>query len=326
MAELRRHPFVGEWVIICPELGLDGNLHGNGNCKYCGSEDIKEVFRLNADNQQGWMIRVVRGKPYILRSDCDMEKRAAGICDVMEAVGVHEILFDSPSHGITFSDLDLDHATIVIEALRMRHSELESDERLRHALIFKLQDLPAKAESHSCWHIVGTPFISTEIKQELRKAKEYFSYRERCAICDYIRDESRRNQRLICQNNGFVAYAPFAARFPYEVWIIPRRHSSDFFRIGAEEARDLAEIFKRILAAIKDLQAHGYLLQIHSAPYKNPPNEWETLEKDYHWHAEIRPKIDSVDDLARSFGFYINHINPEQAAGKLRALIENKCQ
>ncbi len=328
MGELRRHPFIGEWVIICPELGSNGNCCPGERCRYCSSDEASEIFRLNGGGQNGWMIKLIRSEPRIFKSDCSIGKRAAGVCDVMEAVGVHEILIDSPSHGVTFSDLDLDHATKVIETLRTRHADLGKDERLKHCLIFKTQDLPPRGDSHSCWHIVGTPFISSEIKQELRKAKEYFSYKERCAICDYIMDEAKKNLRLIYGNADFVAYVPFAARFPYEIWIIPKRHVADFHGIGESEVRNFADALRIILDALGRLPSRGYLLHLHSAPYRNSEgvsaDAWQTLENDYHWHVEIRPRIDSLDDFSRSLGFYINNVNPEEAASRLRGIIEGK--
>ncbi|MGQ9603871.1 MAG: galactose-1-phosphate uridylyltransferase [bacterium] len=328
MGELRRHPFIGEWVVICPELGSNGKGQIDGKCKYCDSDGVSEVFRLGGNNQHGWMLRVIRCEPCIFNVDCGVEKRAAGVCDVMEAAGVYEILIDSPLHGVTFADLSFDHAAKVIETLKMRHADLGRDERLRHAFIFKIQDLPARADSHSCWHIVGTPFISTEIKQELRKAREYFSYKERCVICDYIRDEARKNLRLIYENDDFVVYVPFAARFPYEIWILPRSHSADFYQISERQVQNFAQVLKVILDTIGKLPSSGYLLQIHSAPYIGPRtgsgDRWQTLGKDYHWHAEIRPKIDLPDELSKVLGFYINHINPEVAADRLRSIIQGK--
>jgi UDPglucose--hexose-1-phosphate uridylyltransferase len=239
VAELRRHPVSGEWVVICPERNMPiGPGEGNG-CIFCpGRENLtgSEVYRLSCGGESGnsgWCVRVVAESPPLFHIEGDFSKKAAGLCDCMEAIGAHEILVESPYHETEFEDLAERHMALILGVLKTRAADLAGDARLRQVLIFKVRTTAASA--HPRWHIVSTPFVPGSIKEELKGAAKYFSYKERCVFCDYIRQEQKSVARIICEDDHAVAISPFAARFPFEVWVLPRRHSADFKTIGRDE-------------------------------------------------------------------------------------------
>ena len=110
-----------------------------------------------------------------------------------------------------------------------------------------------------------------------------------------------------------VAVAPYAPRFPFETWILPRRHEARFEDAPRQELGSLARMLGDILRRMdKALEMPPYNLLVHSAPVK------EALGDSYHWHVEIIPKLTKVAGFEWATGLYLNPTTPEEAAEVLR--------
>jgi UDPglucose--hexose-1-phosphate uridylyltransferase len=326
MAELRRHPVSGEWVLICPERGSLGSNKTSGDCVFCpGSEQLTgpEIYRLGVrdnPNPAAWRLRVIVDSPPLFHVEGDIAKKAVGLCDCMEAIGAHEVLLDSPAHATEFEDLDEDQIVAILTTLGMRAADLENDERLRQIVIFKVR--VAGSAEHPRWHIVATPFVPGPIKDELNGAAEYFSYKERCVFCDYIRQERKTSLRLICEEPGAIALSPYAASFPFETWILPTTHTPDFRTVPAGDLAGLARVLKKVAGAMTRIpDSLGYIINLHTAPFRKPkPGAWKTIDLDFHWHLDVRPRLDLLNGLKESGAFHLNPVVPEAAAETLRSL------
>jgi UDPglucose--hexose-1-phosphate uridylyltransferase len=121
-----------------------------------------------------------------------------------------------------------------------------------------------------------------------------------------------------------MVLCPFAARFPFELWIVPKRHRCDFVKMQPEELQDLAAVFKEVLSRLKTLlNDPPYNVLLHTAPFRHPkgrPAYWKTIEEDYHWHLELIPRLIRMAGFERGSGFYINPTLPEEAARDLRQI------
>jgi len=326
VAELRRHPVSGEWVVICPEKNSSERPDEGNGCIFCpGNEDLtgREVYRVNGggdSDSPGWCVRVVAESPPLFHIEGDFSKKAAGLCDCMEAIGAHEVVVESPAHDTEFENLSEQQIASVLSVLRIRAADLARDDRLRQVFIFKVR--VTDSSSHPRWHIVSTPFVPGPIKEELKGSARYFSYKERCVLCDYIRQERKSGARVVCEESHVVAISPYAARFPFEVWVLPKRHSPDFEAVEKDEVLGLARILKRVTTAMVKLpKSHGYVINLHTAPLRKPkPGAWETIDRDYHWHLDLRPRLDLLNGLKESGGFHVNPVSPESAAQTLRDL------
>ena len=117
----------------------------------------------------------------------------------------------------------------VFWAWRDRVLDLKRDFRLRHIVIFKNHGASAGASlEHSHSQLIALPIVPREMKEELFGAKRHFQLRERCVFCDIIRQEVKDGTRVIAESADFVAVAPYAPRFPFETWLMPKRHRSRF--------------------------------------------------------------------------------------------------
>jgi UDPglucose--hexose-1-phosphate uridylyltransferase len=326
VAELRRHPVSGEWVVICPEKNSTGDHEEGSQCIYCpGNEGLTgpEVYRVDGggdSDSPGWCVRVVAESPPLFHIEGDFSKKAAGLCDCMEAIGAHEVVVESPAHDTEFESLAECQIASVLGALRTRAADLSGDERLRQVFMFKVRTTDMGC--HPRWQVVSTPFVPGSIKEELKGSARYFSYKERCVFCDYIGQERKAGARIVCEEAHAVAISPYAARFPYEVWVLPKRHSPDFESVDTDEILGLAGILKRVTTAMLGLpESRGYVINLHTAPLRKPkPGAWETIDRDYHWHLNLRPRLDLLNGLKEGGGIHINPVSPESAAKTLRGL------
>jgi UDPglucose--hexose-1-phosphate uridylyltransferase len=160
------------------------------------------------------------------------------------------------------------------------------------------------------------------VKEELNGAKSYFEYKDRSVFEDILRQELKEGERLVYENAAFVAFCPFASRFPFEISIQPRKASPDFHTITPNEIMSLADCLKVTLNKLaKALNNPHYNYIIHTAPARHPRRGyWDTIEQDFCWHFEIMPRLTQVAGFEWGSGFYINPTVPEEAAKYLREM------
>jgi UDPglucose--hexose-1-phosphate uridylyltransferase len=202
----------------------------------------------------------------------------------------------------------------VLWACRERISDLKRDQRFRYIIIFKNHGAAAGASlDHSCSQLIALPIVPREVRDEVDGARVHFQTKERCVYCDIVRQETADGRRMIAENADMVAVAPYAPRFPFETWILPRRHQALFEEAPRHEYASLARMLGDILRRMnKALQLPPYNLLIHSAPVVEKAGEY------YHWHVEIIPKLTKVAGFEWATGFYLNPTAPEEAAQVLR--------
>jgi UDPglucose--hexose-1-phosphate uridylyltransferase len=219
----------------------------------------------------------------------------------MNGIGAHEVLIESPSHDDTFTSLPPDRLLYVFWAFRDRLVDLGRDPRFKYVMVFKNSGKEAGASlEHSHSQLVALPILPM-IVSELDGSIAYYKYKERCIFCDIIRQELREKIRVICQNEHFITLMPFAPRSPFEMWILPKKHSSSYIKTDDVSFIALAQIFSETM---RRLDAHS-----------------EPLEY-FHWHFEIRPKLTTTAGFEWGSGFYINPMPPEDAAVYMREAFE----
>ncbi|UCB56640.1 MAG: galactose-1-phosphate uridylyltransferase [Candidatus Omnitrophota bacterium] len=328
MDQLRKDPITGRWVIVFTDkprrpkdFEIEADRKGTGPCPFCyGHEGMTppeiQAHREGATspNSPGWSTRVVPNKFPALKIEGDLNRQGLGMFDMSNGVGAHEVIIETPDHNKTLADL-MDHEVEkVIWAYRDRSVDLHGDKRFRYIMLFKNQGYSAGASlSHSHSQLIALPMVPKNVREELIGSTTYYEYRERCIFCDMISQETGEKERVICENSRFMAFAPFASRFPFEVWILPKEHHSDFSLIRTEDVIELARILKEVLLRIKyALGDPPYNFIIHTAPIEQKERE------DYHWHIEIMPKLMRIAGFEWGSGFYINPTPAEIAAQYLR--------
>jgi UDPglucose--hexose-1-phosphate uridylyltransferase len=259
-------------------------------------------------------LRVVPNKFPALRIEGELEPSGEGLYDRMNGVGAHEVVIESPDHRATLATLPADTVADVLLAYRDRVVDLKKDPRFEYILVFKNHGAAAGASlEHPHSQLIATPIIPIMVSEELNGSSQYYRMKERCVWCDILHQERRSQRRMIVEANGFVAFAPFAPRFPFETWILPTHHRSAFEETGVEELRGLAEVLGEFLRRMdRVLQHPPFNFMLHTAPLREGPLEH------FHWHLEIIPKLTNVAGYEWGSGFFINPVLPEDAAAALR--------
>lgn len=328
MSEFRKDPIVGRWVIIAPTrakrpLSLRPVVSSvdSGFCPFCeGMEDATppEILAYrnshSKPNERGWSVRVVPNKFPALEVEGDLEKRGDGIYDMMQGIGAHEVIIDCPQHEVNLAQLPVEHVREVLWIYRDRLVDLKKDARLVHALIFKnVGALAGASLEHSHSQLIVSPVIPITVSDEMHGALAFYKYRGRCIYCDMVQQELATARRIVLDTPNFLVFAPFASRFPFETWIVPKRHSSHFENTPRQSIDELGAVLKQTLLKLNialDDPPYNYIL--HTAPF----NSSELAH--YHWHLEIFPRLTRVAGFEWGSGFYINPVEPEKAAEFLR--------
>ncbi len=168
--------------------------------------------------------------------------------------------------------------------------------------------------NHLCLDLYDLPQIPHRIAEELGGAARFVIREGECPWCRLVREEPTRPERMVWQDADTVAFAPFASRSPFEVWIVPRRHEADFGRAGDADVAAAGEALRQVLAALAvTLDGPPYNLVLHTAPLR------EQVDATYHWHWEIHPRLREIAGLELGTGLPVNPVSPEDAVEELLA-------
>jgi UDPglucose--hexose-1-phosphate uridylyltransferase len=330
MSELRRDPIVGRWVIVDtdhpnkPEdFEYEQYIPKGGVCPFCYGNESMTPPEINSfrdpntgPNTPGWQVRVVPNKFPALQIEGELNRTGVGMYDKSNGIGAHEVLIESPYHSKDISDLLSQEVENIIAMSCLRAKDLIKDKRFKYLLLFRNYGHAAGASlEHTHTQIVALPMVPKNVMEEIRGAQNYFEYRERCVFCDIIRQETQEKERIILENKYFLSFCPFVSRFPFEIWIIPKRHNAYFYQMPEEEIPYLATILKDTITRIKKVFINlSYNFIVHSSPVNG-----NTGIEYYHWHIELMPKLTRVAGFEWGTGFYIDPTPPELAVEYLKA-------
>ena len=330
MSEFRRNLITGQWVILAANRGarpqemvVEHVTADHTNCPFCeGREKTTpgEVLALrppgSAADGPGWQVRVVPNKfPALdtVEPTWSADSQLASV-DVFPGDGLHEVIVESPAHLTSITQLnDLQFAD-VLGVYRQRLAALQAAKNYRQVLLFKNAGPVAGATlSHVHSQLIATRIRANLFADRSTQFRQHAESHGNCLACQMIDEAIAESVRLVAQTPHFVAFCPFASRFAYETWIMPRRHQLHFGEIESEILPELAALFRAVLVKLErivKLPAYNYI--IHIAPF-------DTAAPDhYHWHIEILPRIANLAGFELGTGCFINTVPPNQAAAALR--------
>ncbi|MHB8105915.1 MAG: galactose-1-phosphate uridylyltransferase [Candidatus Cryosericum sp.] len=330
MPELRKDPIIGRWVIIATERALhpsnfrtdkEDRLADLSKCPFePGNEastppEILSYRRADSrSNEPGWWVRVVPNKFPALKIEGPMDKHGDGMYDMMNGIGAHEIVIETPNHDEEMALMPETQINEVLCAWRDRIVDLARDKRFKYVMVFKNKGTRAGASvQHPHSQIIALPIVPLRVQEELTGALQYYEYKDRCVFCDLIQQELSDRKRVVEESERFINLVPFAQRFPFETSIFPKQHESDFARTTRSDFLELAGLLKHTLQRLRaTLDDPPFNLVLHMAPLNT-----EVLPH-YHWHIEIMPRVTRTAGFEWGTGFYINPTIPEETAQFLR--------
>jgi len=332
MSELRQDPISGQWVIMAPERAgrpddfeRESGARPQGECPFCAGHEYLTSTPLlelpaHPTTRTGWQIRVLPNKYPAVSSNVGQTFLSAD--SPTPAFGQHEVVVESPQHLLSVTQLEPQQFADVVRVYRDRLRTLKEDRRLRCALVFKNMGLAGGATlQHVHSQIVALSTVPDRLRAELCGSAEWLKRHGSCPYCAMIAREQAEGVRLVAETESLLAISPYAARMPYETWILPRQHASQFEDLSDSAARELAGLLQRVLTPIETVCGSGhhstvaYNYLIHSAPFDTPPCDH------YHWHVEIIPRMTRLAGFEWGTGWHINPVTPEAATQRLRKLL-----
>ena len=288
-------------------------------CPFCKGNEHRtpDYSNIIYDDKNNWIVKVVPNK-YPIISDTNHTEYIPKQNDLFHieiAKGFHDVIIESPDHNFNFYNSKPKDLEYIFEIVIQRLKELYKEENNLYSLYFKNFGLEAGASLyHSHSQMVTNSFIPIQILNEMNGALEHYNKNSKCIYCDIIKEEIKLNERVITQNDEFIAISPFASKSPYQIYILPKNHYASI--INSKHSNKLfSEIVQNIFNRLKKVLGEiSFNYVLHTLPIKLE-NEYS---KSNHWFLDIMPKISKLAGYELGSGTLINYITPEDATKLLK--------
>ena len=338
MGELRKDPFMDRWVILAEERGARPTAitatdaaADRSTCPFCEGhegETEAEIMAVRdpgtAPDTPGWQIRVVPNRYPALRPDAAPVENESDLLQRRTAAGHHEVIIEGVSHTRSISEMPSSEFRQVLQVYRERYQQLAKNSALRSAVLIKNVGAAAGASiEHSHSQLIATPVLPMLLTRELDSARRWQAEHsadpknsedsKSSLWSHWLAGELEDGRRVVVDSDEVVVVCPYAPRFPFETWLLPKQQQSHFERTSDTTLEAMADRLHECIRAIEACLGDApYNYVVHSAPLGEDPTEL------YHWRIEILPRVTRVAGYEQATGLYINPVLPESSALQLR--------
>ena len=324
----RKNILTGEWVLVSPHRtkrpwqGMQEQakelktLKYDPNCYLCPG-NTRANNEINPDYKNTYSF--INDFSAIL--DVKIENFKDNLLEAHTESGICKVLCYSPNHSLTMPQMDESEIVSIIKLWQKEYKDLGSKENINNIQIFE-----NKGESMGCSNphphgqIWAQKSIPTEILKKQNNFKKFYENNNQSMLLAYIKKELELKERIIFENESFVALVPFWAVWPYESMIITKNHRKSILELNEREVADYANILKILTTKYDNLfqTSFPYSTGIHQAPTNNEQN------KEWHVHMSFYPPLLRSANIKKfmvgyeMFGEPQRDITPEQAAESLR--------
>ncbi len=314
MNELRKDYVLDRWVIIAKDRGKRPHDFTQKKepqkkeiCVFCpGNEALTPAEISRVEKNGKWIVRIIPNK----YSATSLEY---GLLDYgfesKPAYGRHELVIETNRHDKNLEDLSVDVIVKILKIYSERIEKLMKLPRTKYVLVFKNKGVDAGVSlAHSHTQIISLPSVPTLIADEARAARIYRQKNKKCVLCDVLKKELK-TERKIFEDRNIAVIAPFASRFPFEAWIVPKKHIRFLKELNESELSSFALSLKKTINALnKILGKPSYNFYLHTSPQN----------ADLHLHLELCPRVAIFGGFELGSGIIINTMPPEIAAKEYR--------
>ena len=324
----RKNILTGEWVLVSPHRtkrpwqGMQEQakelktLKYDPNCYLCPG-NTRANNEINPDYKNTYSF--INDFSAIL--DVKIENFKDNLLEAHTESGICKVLCYSPNHSLTMPQMDESEIVSIIKLWQKEYKDLGSIENINNIQIFE-----NKGESMGCSNphphgqIWAQKSIPTEILKKQNNFKKFYENNNQSMLLAYIKKELELKERIIYENESFVALVPFWAVWPYESMVITKNHRKSILELNEKEVTDYANILKILTTKYDNLfqTSFPYSTGIHQAPTNNEQN------KEWHMHMSFYPPLLRSASIKKfmvgyeMFGEPQRDITPEQAAESLR--------
>jgi UDPglucose--hexose-1-phosphate uridylyltransferase len=324
LPEFRIDPLTGLRVIVAGERGSRPGafvdvqprepIDPEGDPFAAGHEDQTppELYALREDGD--WKVRVVPNLYPALSDgqvDAGTDPLASGrgepeLFASRPASGAHEVVINAPDPVTSLAELDPGQVDTAMSVWRER-MRAHGDAAYVHVIVNEGKEAGASLP-HTHAQLYALPFVPAAVARERERFTAYSDRTQgRNLLEDLVQEEVRRRERIVAIDDEAVAIAPFAARVPFHLQVVPRKPVARFSDDGLLGGRLLHQVLNRLRATLGTLP---------------PLNLWvRTAPRDaasFCWHIEIMPRLAQLAGLEIGTGVHLNVLAPEDAAQRLR--------
>lgn len=320
MTERRRDPLSGEWRTFATHRQDRTFLPAADACPLCPGPDTEVP-----PDAAGDIVVFDNRFPSFSSRPPAPSVAATDLYAVEPAAGAAEVVVYTGRHDATLADLGPDWIERLVHVWADRYAVLGERDDVEYVFIFENRgEAVGVTLHHPHGQIYAYPEIPPMVQRELDAARRHHDERGTCVVCDVVAAERSTGTRVIARNRSFLAFVPFAARFPYEVHIAAHRHAASLLDLSDLERRDLAELLDIVVRGYDRLFGFTlpYVMSLHQSPTDD--GGWQDVA---HLRVELTPlhrTADKLKFLAGSelhAGAYITDAAPESTAADLRRAI-----
>lgn len=324
MPQLRQNIVTGEWVVIAPErakrphdfiVKADRSDQPVETCPFCPHSEAFAHRYQDYDTKHTFLIPN-KFPAFIAEGEHDVRSyfpEKMHFYQAKPAIGGHDIV-TIRDHDLRLPDFDQDVLTDLFASIQKRYTFYRKAPEIEYVMaIYNHGEAAAASINHPHAQIFASSIVPNHITKEKHGGEYYYELNGSCVFCDMIEHERDENQRILLENDDFICFTFFAARFPFEIWILPKKHQSVYETTTPTQLESLATIFQQTLAMLNTtLKDPALNFFIHSLPTTSEDADY------YHWHLEIAPRVAKYGGFELGGGTIIDVVSPEQAARFLR--------
>lgn len=324
MPQLRQNIITGEWVVIAPErakrphdfiVTADPTEQPSDTCPFCPHSDSYKNRYENYDTDHTYIIPnkfpafIAEGE-HEVRSYYPERNR---FYRAKPAIGGHDVVIIK-EHEDRLPTFSPETMASLLKTIQERYRFYRQAPEIEYVMaIYNHGEAAAASINHPHAQIFASSIVPNHIIKEKHGSERYYELNGSCAFCDMIEHEQHEEVRLLAENDHFICFTFYAARFPFEIWILPKQHQSLFEEVKGTQFDSLATIFCQTLSMLNQtLKDPALNFFIHGLPTTSDQADY------YHWHIEIAPRVAKYGGFELGGGTIIDVVSPEQAAEFLR--------
>lgn len=322
MPKLRQNIITGDWVVISPERAKrpedfiiekkEPKTQSKESCPFCPPKG--SAYKAKIKGAETDYLYVLPNKfPAFVDQD-EVIEEGGDFYPSYKSLGAHEVI-SFKDHNIELPELKSSTLVELFDMYRQRMVYHQKNSVIEYIMAIHNYGVEAGASiDHPHSQLFASSIIPTYVTKELYGSRQFYKNNKECVYCRLIEEEKSAEVRIISENSNFIAFTFFAARFPFEVWVLPKKHSARYEIITSNELKEFVEVFLTVMKKIsKGLNEPPYNYFIHTAPAKVGHHSIY-----YHWHLEICPRLSKYGAYEIGSDVMIDVVSPESAAKFLR--------
>ncbi len=319
IGHLRFDPLVNEWVAVASHRQHRVFLPPKELCPLCVSSDDK-LTEIPDSNYE--VVVFTNRSPALTSPGSNWQLPAVAGFDTpnADAAGACEVVCYTQDHGATFAQLSTGQIRTVLEAWKDRDAQLSKLSYIEYVFPFENRGEEVGVTlSHPHGQIFAYSFVPPRVEKMLQAASSHLAKTGRVLLDDVIAREIKDKKRIICENAEWIAFVPYAARYPFEIHIAPKRTVASISELDENQSQLFPAIAKEALTRLDGVFGieMAYIASWYQAPVKVGRDSMRL-----HWQiVSVRRQPGKLKYLSGSesaMGAFIMDLEPEQSAKQLQ--------